>query len=211
MIENKYKTFSPRVVAAFLDGLIIVIPLSLINYWIWSNVQNISSAVLLVWFVVSSFTYVTYSVLMHGFFGQTLGKMNVKVKVLDISENKLSMWQALLRDSVPIIIVTLMVFLEAPYVLQKIKPYEQEGSRTTFMVLSDINFIWFIAEVVTMLMNNKRRAIHDFIAKSVVVKYADSRDYQPSKKEMKIAVWGVIFIILAVVLLGWYMWKFKYN
>ena len=62
-----------------------------------------------------------------------------------------------------------------------------------------------------MLLNDKRRAVHDFIAGSAVVKYADSRDYQKTNNEAKITVWGIIFIILGVVILGWNMWKFQYN
>jgi uncharacterized RDD family membrane protein YckC len=35
-------------------------------------------------------------------------------------------------------------------------------------------FWWMVLELVTMLMNPKRRAIHDLIAKSVVVKTTSS-------------------------------------
>jgi len=32
------------------------------------------------------------------------------------------------------------------------------------------SLVWFVAELVTMLTNAKRRAVHDFIARSVVVR-----------------------------------------
>jgi uncharacterized RDD family membrane protein YckC len=32
------------------------------------------------------------------------------------------------------------------------------------------DFAWFVAEILTMLSNEKRRAIHDFIAGTVVVR-----------------------------------------
>ena len=31
-------------------------------------------------------------------------------------------------------------------------------------------FVWTLLEIITMLTNSKRRAIHDFLAKSVVVR-----------------------------------------
>jgi hypothetical protein len=36
---------------------------------------------------------------MHGFFGQTVGKMLTRVKVVDLAETALPMRQAVLRDS----------------------------------------------------------------------------------------------------------------
>ncbi len=38
------------------------------------------------------------------------------------------------------------------------------------IAIGSIHFIWFGVEIITMLTNEKRRALHDFIARSVVVK-----------------------------------------
>lgn len=38
------------------------------------------------------------------------------------------------------------------------------------MILGIGSLLWFVAEIVTSLMNQKRRAVHDFIAGTVVVK-----------------------------------------
>ena len=43
------------------------------------------------------------------------------------------------------------------------------GSRS-FWLLSALPALWFLAEVLTMLTNEKRRALHDFIAGTVVVR-----------------------------------------
>jgi uncharacterized RDD family membrane protein YckC len=37
------------------------------------------------------------------------------------------------------------------------------------ILLSYVSLGWFITEVVTMLTNKKRRALHDFIANTVVI------------------------------------------
>ena len=39
-----------------------------------------------------------------------------------------------------------------------------------FWFLMALPFLWFVAEVLTMLTNEKRRALHDFIAKTVVIR-----------------------------------------
>jgi uncharacterized RDD family membrane protein YckC len=178
MIEHKYNTFWPRVGAGIVDGLVFL-PISLFDKWIWSISQTIPIIFLFIWFIISSFAYLTYSVLMHGYFGQTLGKMAAKVKVLDISENKLTMRQAVLRDIVPIISVVITIFFVIPVVLQRVNPFVQ--LTWTMFILGSLNFGWYFAEVITMLVNKKRRAVHDFIASSIVVRYDVPR--KPIKKD----------------------------
>ena len=41
---------------------------------------------------------------------------------------------------------------------------------TLQMVIAFAEFAWFVAEILTMLTNKKRRALHDFIAGTVVVR-----------------------------------------
>ena len=201
MIDFKYRTFWPRVGAAFIDGIVIFIPLAFLNYLIWLNFLEIPSGLLFIWFIFSSFAYLIYSVLMHGFFGQTLGKMNFKVKVLDISENKLTMRQAFLRDIIPIILTTAAVIHEAPNVIKKVNLYGLDQKSIFMVILSYINYAWVLAEVVTMLTNSKRRALHDFIAKSVVIKYGKVGKYIASEKEIIFVLILLMMIIFAVILL----------
>ncbi len=205
MIDIKYRTFWPRVGAAFIDGLIIFIPLALLNYWVWSNLHSLPSVLLLIWFIFSSFAYFIYTVLMHGYLGQTLGKMNFKVKVLDISENKLTMHQAFYRDIVPIILIAIAVVIESPNVITKANPYRQEQQSIFMVILSYINYAWVLAEIVTMLTNPKRRALHDFIAKSVVIRYGEAGKYATSEKEIIFVLLLLLFIISAAVFLFIYL------
>ena len=41
---------------------------------------------------------------------------------------------------------------------------------TGFWLMISLPVLWFVAEVLTMLTNEKRRAVHDFIAGTVVVR-----------------------------------------
>ncbi len=118
--------------------------------------------------------FVAYSVLMHGIRGQTIGKILFKVKVYDILEKPLSMKQAVLRDIVPIIsnaLFSIYVFFNFEVYFKFFISDEVQDPALMpkwILVLGSIQFIWFILEVITMLSNKKRRALHDYIAGSVV-------------------------------------------
>ena len=59
--------------------------------------------ILAIWLSVSDFTGLVYSIVMHGLYGQTFGKLVFQVKVVDKSEKPLVMKQASYRDDVPIL------------------------------------------------------------------------------------------------------------
>lgn len=123
--------------------------------------------------VVASLVGIAYTVVLHGHYGQTLGKRLLHVRVLDISEGKLSMRQAILRD-LPWIVLTVVQWvvvtrmaLAGENVWAEI---DAHGSTAREMTIPYAILAWSLAEFVTMLFNEKRRAIHDWIAGSVVVR-----------------------------------------
>jgi uncharacterized RDD family membrane protein YckC len=64
----------------------------------------------------------SYSVVLHGLFGQTVGKRVVGVCVYDVSGGKLSMRQAALRDCVPIVANVLAAITQLPRVVSGMSP-----------------------------------------------------------------------------------------
>jgi hypothetical protein len=80
------------------------------------------------------------------------------------------MRQAFLRDSVPIVLtVFLLLFAIEPMLSDR--PSELKwGDSKIPLYLSMANLTWLLLELGTMLTNAKRRAIHDLIAGSVVVR-----------------------------------------
>jgi len=171
-IETKYLTFWPRFWAGMADA-VVLLPLSLLDRWLFG--ASLPRVALVAWFCIYSFSYVTYSVLMHGQYGQTLGKMLTGVKVLDLSESRLSLRQAFLRDSVLIAFTLAGIVFDMPKVLAGIPPWQELKPSVGFWILTYGSAVWFLAELGTMLTNEKRRAIHDFIAGSVVVRLAPRR------------------------------------
>jgi uncharacterized RDD family membrane protein YckC len=167
-VERKYQTFWPRFWAGWIDGLIFI-PLAGVD---WLVQRAIGAPLLLgLWFVLYTFSYDIYSVVFHAKYGQTLGKMAMGIRVLSVSETKLSFRQALLRDAVPILISSTSLIYWLPRIAAGASPYSVNFEFTWVDEVSTYgSLIWFIAELVTMLTNARRRAIHDFIAGSVVVR-----------------------------------------
>ena len=172
MIEQKYQTFWKRFCAGVVDGLVFL-PLSLPANWIWSHHQDVPNLLLAIFHILTSITYYAYNIYFLGKYGQTLGKMALKIKVLDVSEKQhITYIQALKRDIVPLAITVLLL----PYELFQIiagKFYMLiPGTMPdkASMILSFTIMGWFFLEGVTMMFSSKRRAIHDLIAGSVVVR-----------------------------------------
>ena len=75
--------------------------------------------------------------------------------------------EAVLRESPDLVILLAYSILEINYLLGvSLNPV----MTTIFIFLGSDNTIWFLLEIITTLTNDKRRALHDFIAKSVVVR-----------------------------------------
>ena len=140
-----------------IDGLVFW-PLDLLLLWTQRSAGF--PVVGYLGFVIDETMFFVYSIAMHGYFGQTIGKWIMRVKVISVDGSRLSMRQALLRDSVPLVLVVIYVLLGPDA--------DRAGGWGRF--LANVSIIWFVLEIVSMLTNDKRRAIHDFIAGSVVVR-----------------------------------------
>jgi uncharacterized RDD family membrane protein YckC len=163
---EKYRAAVRRFWAGFVDGLVFL-PLVLFDEWV--REANRPVVLLVAWMLFSHSAVWLYSVLMHGFYGQTLGKMALGVKVLDVSESPISMRQAFWRDSVYIVFNAMALIISVYLVLGGGARYPR-ALQVTETIVGSASLIWFAAEILTCLTNQKRRAIHDFIAGTVVVK-----------------------------------------
>ena len=167
--KGKYHTFWNRFWAGMIDGLIFL-PVGLALSWAEDHAQTLPMVIVVLAIVLQNLIWVLYSIGMNGRFGQTIGKMLTHVKVLDVSEQRLSMRQAVLRDSVPLV----LILVSLPYQIITVfnaQPLLVSNNSTPMQIINAINAVWFLAEIVTMLTNSKRRALHDLIARSVVVRY----------------------------------------
>lgn len=166
-IRYKYRTFWPRFFAPNIDSLILL-PLVSGSHLLLLYLELPSAIIILLTAVMLS-AYPLYTIYFHGKYGQTVGKMACKVKVVRATtEEQISFARAFVRDSFPLLF-SLPLLISTPNIMI-LTPEEEHEFFITKSWLFLIPMIWFWAEVITMLTNDKRRAIHDFIAGTVVVR-----------------------------------------
>ena len=129
------------------------------------NVESFANEILVALF---TFDIYAYSVLMHAYFGKTIGKMFVGIRVLTIEENKISFKHAILRDIVPIFIM--LISISSVLEVMFPQPMPSTSISPIFFIITGFPLIWSLLEIFTMLFNKKRRALHDFIAGTVVIR-----------------------------------------
>ena len=174
--QNKYLTFWRRFWAYVFDTLIIGAPLAVVAVvaLVTGNKDLIESATSPQVLVLLQLAAIAYYVILHGSRGQTVGKMITGVKVLDVSESRAVGWrQAIVRDVVPLLAAataTIYVFTFGAI------PEGAEATDRALVVRIVIGLIvpiWALVEIVTQPFNRKRRALQDFISRTVVVRIAN--------------------------------------
>jgi uncharacterized RDD family membrane protein YckC len=166
---DKYHTTWLRFCAAFIDGLIFW-PLEVVDSFL--SAPERSAAIIIFWNVLLYSSYWLYNVLLHARYGQTIGKRVMKIKVLDVSEERTPNFrQAFLRD-IGNILFSVFALLYLVYLVLQGAYFSEEGTYNSLpgQILSWAALGWFLLEIFTMATNKKRRALHDYLAGTVVVK-----------------------------------------
>jgi uncharacterized RDD family membrane protein YckC len=159
---TKYHTFWKRLAAGIID-VIIFIPF----YYCSDLITDHNSLRIFLHFLVFVLSAI-YSIFLHGKYGQTIGKKVLNIKVYSLDEESLiGLKRAFYRDSIWVIteVAGLIYFLIISS--QTTKATNTQSNYEDFV--STVSFLLFILELVTMFLNFKRRALHDYLAKSVVI------------------------------------------
>jgi len=187
MIEQKYRTFWKRFCAGLVDG-IVLFPISLLAHWMWAHHEGIPNVLLALLHLFTIMIGYGYNIYFLGKYGQTLGKMALKVKVLDVSERQhVTYLQALKRDIVPLAVTVLLLpydlyqIMTGKYFLQNPGTMPDKGSE----ILVFLFMGWFLLEIITMMFSSKRRALHDFIAGTVVVRTSPNKELQSTPRRWR--------------------------
>ena len=159
---NQYQTGSPRVGAVVIDNFIIQI--AQIPF-VWLFRADITALFNAVGALVVCLLPVGYSVFMHGRFGQTLGKFFCGVKVLTLNGSRITYEHAIRREIVPCLLLPIWIWTFGYLAI-----YREYPPSGMFLWAQQICLFWGVLELITMFFNEQRRAIHDFIAKTVVVR-----------------------------------------
>lgn len=171
----RYAGFGPRFAAAIVD-VIVLLPFIALSFWS----LNASRGTAMIGEVLCTLVFALYPIYFVGRWGQTIGKMALRVKVVSLEGSPAGFKRAFYRASVDLAF-SILVSVSAIYALLAIdsaayKALDFEGK--VQMVadytpwtewINDLWLAWGMSELVVLLMNKKRRALHDFIAGTVVI------------------------------------------
>lgn len=176
MTPIKYASFWQRFGAMWID-FFILLPFGVAHHFIASSSK--SAALVLV--IPMASLYVAYTIYYHGRSGQTVGKRLMAIRVVQTSGERIGWRHAWLRSSVDVVFSVLYV-IGMFIALQAISDTGYYGvgwlkRNVSLYALwppwiawsSNAMDYWTWSEVVVMLFNKRRRALHDFIAGTVVV------------------------------------------
>jgi uncharacterized RDD family membrane protein YckC len=170
-----YATFWPRFWSAWCDSLVLW-PIGFVSFLVLITPSTPKAVEMLV-AVIGCAISTAYTILMLAHNGQTVGKRMTRIRVIDFkTEGKIILWQSLLRESIPVVLgigmlghnlYSIVTRSESQTAMEAIQ-IAVTGSQ--FWLFASIPMLWFLVEIITMLTNEKRRALHDYIAGTVVVR-----------------------------------------
>jgi len=175
--ETIYAGFWRRLGAFLVDALILSPSIFLIIY-----INNAGRLNYLYTLIPSHIFYIFYGVYCVKRWGGTPGKLICKIKIININGNPVGWKEAILRyivdfifsviSSIGMIIVILgmtdyqytsMTFLERSKWMTNHMPF-------WYTLNEYLLQIWMWSEFIVLLLNKRKRALHDFIAGTVVIK-----------------------------------------
>jgi uncharacterized RDD family membrane protein YckC len=172
----RYAGFWRRLGAVLIDTLVmlpvIVMPFAARS---WPTILAVLAVML------SAAATPAYNIYCHGRFGQTVGKRVFRIRVYLVTGNQIT-WHAAWMRSSPDIVMAALWAVGVAYVLIGRDPASLvglsflewgrtiEAAEPAFKRWTDVGVaIWTWSEPIVMLLNRQRRAIHDFIAGTVVL------------------------------------------
>ena len=168
--ESIYAGFTLRT-KALLTDFIIFLPIAILNFILTKVDKNylIYSSILTYTFFIFYYIFLVYK------YEGTPGKRLCKIKVRKKNGKRIGLKEAILRESVGLFLAG---FLRYSYVLTALKLSNGDFSYQDFESLRPnwypfldwIYDIWLWSEIIIILLNKRKRALHDFIAGTVVIK-----------------------------------------
>lgn len=168
-VESKvvvYAGFGVRLRALFVDTFIIwAIPFAIFLTLVFH--YNITFSYFTFKAVVLPVLVASYTIYLNGKDGATLGKRVCKIRIVKRDGTAISYKDAIIRY-MPYLVMTLIAVLG--YILQ-VSGISLPGASTPFIKLYGLSiFVWYLISIVRLCSDEQRRTLHDFFAKTVVIK-----------------------------------------
>ena len=175
--KRVYAGFWKRFWSIWADFLVLL-PFALLFAWI----EGFNRTLAIVLVVPAAFLFSFYSVYFNARFGGTLGKLAVGIRITRSNGEKIGWKEACLRSSVDLVFASAMAAI-ALRQLWLVDPLEYINTgffqrlqllslydSWWYPVVSAGQQVWVWSEVLVLLLNRRKRALHDFIAGTVVVR-----------------------------------------
>ena len=185
--QLQYAGFWPRLGALLLDFL-VTLPLSVLVFWGSERYRLFD----LYYLIPGTLFGLFYGVYLVQRFGGTPGKLVVGVRIRKVGGEPVGYREAFLRYLPEFILGLLMSIALSKSVLQMSDAEYHSLSfvdRAKRMVeltpswykpLQIAQNVWVWGELIVLLTNRKRRALHDFIAGTVVVHASPNKTHRPT-------------------------------
>jgi len=176
--HHTYAGFWRRFGALWVDVLIFS-PFLAMNYWV--TITSHSKFVIITSYILVAVLIQSYTIYCHGKWGRTIGKLATGIKIVSLDFQPISWSQAVKRSSVDLlfvasacygVIIATMSFSDAGMGVTGVMRFNKLAAwYPPWQKYSDwASQIWTWSEFLVMMTNSRRRAIHDFIAGTVVIK-----------------------------------------
>lgn len=172
----RYAGFWPRFAAIIID-VIVSAPVVAVSFWTFSA----SRTTALLFELPLACAFSLYNIYFIGRWGQTIGKMALKIRVVRLNGGEAGFKRAFYRHAVDfafsvatsaLTIYALLSVSDLEYRMlvfdERLDLVEKKTGVWT-SVVNWLTFAWVGSELVVLLLNEKRRALHDYIAGTVVV------------------------------------------
>ena len=189
--QKVYAGFWKRFCAGFADGLILM-PLVVFFVWIEGFDRTLAIAIT----IPSSIMYAMYHVFFNARLGGTPGKLAVGIRITKPDGSRISWPEAWKRSSVYLVFALVVLVVEV-WALTQVDPSRyaslrwieraqllQEHFSAWYSFVTILQNTWIWSEIVVLLFNKRKRAIHDFIAGTIVIRkeFVEQKDGQLSSE-----------------------------
>ena len=175
--DEIYAGFWRRLASLLLD-FVFIIPVGFITLYI----NSLSKEMFFIMVIPNLIFGIWYHVYLPKKYGGTPGKLIAGIEIIKISGEKIEWKEAILRHSVLLTLTLFSSILMINSLIQadsetynnltwfKQAQYLMSLSPVLFMLYTWASNIWVYSEFIVLLTNPRKRAVHDYIAGTVIVK-----------------------------------------
>ncbi|MES2238915.1 MAG: RDD family protein [Bacteroidota bacterium] len=175
--ESIYAGFWARCASLLLDT-IIMLPILFLILYLNGLGKNMYFYTLIPNFIFGLWYYIYLTKK----YGGTPGKLIAGMKIIKLNGESISWKEAFLRHSVLLVLTLFSIIMMTSCLLSadkivfnslgwlKRSQYLMSLSPTFFLIYAWVTNIWIYSEFIVLLTNKRKRAIHDYIAGTVIVK-----------------------------------------